>query len=121
MIENKIKVLVLGVTGMLGNTVFRVISGDDQFDVTGTARSMETPQLFPKMLTGKVMSGVDIERIDILINVLSDIKPQVVINCVGLVKQLSQVNNPLIALPLNALFPDRLAEFSALQGCFEAG
>lgn len=114
MIENKIKVLVLGVTGMLGNTVFRVLSGDDQFDVTGTARSMEMPQLFPKMLSGKIMSGVDIENIDSLINVLSDIKPQVVINCIGLVKQLTQVNNPLIALPLNALFPHRLAELCTL-------
>lgn len=114
MIENKIKVLVLGVTGMLGNTVFRVLSVDDQFDVTGTARSMEMPQLFPKMLSGKIMSGVDIENIDSLINVLSDIKPQVVINCIGLVKQLTQVNNPLIALPLNALFPHRLAELCTL-------
>jgi dTDP-4-dehydrorhamnose reductase len=37
------------------------------------------------------------------------VRPAVVINCIGLVKQLSQADDPLEALPINALLPHRLA------------
>ena len=36
------------------------------------------------------------------------------INCVGLVKQLAEANDPLSALPINALFPHRLARLCGL-------
>ena len=111
---NKIKVLVLGITGMLGSSVFSILSGDNQFRVSGTARSMVARQYFRNVHDGQIIAGVDIENLDTLIPILSDLRPQIVINCIGVVKQLSQVNNPLVTLPINSLFPHRLAELCAL-------
>jgi dTDP-4-dehydrorhamnose reductase len=48
--------------------------------------------------------------------VLDRVRPAVVINCVGLVKQLADADDPLAALPVNALLPHRLARLCALTG-----
>ena len=41
-------------------------------------------------------------------------RPDLVINCVGLVKQLADAENPLQAIPINALLPHRLARLCEL-------
>jgi dTDP-4-dehydrorhamnose reductase len=46
----------------------------------------------------------------------AQVKPDVVINCIGLVKQLAVANDPLYALPINALLPHRLARLSDMIG-----
>jgi dTDP-4-dehydrorhamnose reductase len=38
----------------------------------------------------------------------------VVINCIGLVKQLAEANDPIVALPINAMLPHRLVRLCAL-------
>jgi dTDP-4-dehydrorhamnose reductase len=47
---------------------------------------------------------------------MGDVRPDVVINCVGVVKQLSAAKDPLVSIALNALFPHRLAELCAVAG-----
>ena len=42
--------------------------------------------------------------------------PDVVVNCIGLVKQLAQAEDPLVAIPINALLPHRLARLCDLAG-----
>jgi dTDP-4-dehydrorhamnose reductase len=42
--------------------------------------------------------------------------PDVVVNCVGLVKQRAQAADPLVALPINSLLPHRLVRLCALIG-----
>ena len=44
------------------------------------------------------------------------VRPDVVINCVGLVKQLADAEDPLQAIPINALLPHRLARLCELSG-----
>ena len=48
--------------------------------------------------------------------VFTRVQPEVVINCVGLIKQLSDAKNPLTALPINAMLPHRLARLCELGG-----
>jgi dTDP-4-dehydrorhamnose reductase len=50
-----------------------------------------------------------VENADALTRLFSYIRPDVVVNCIGLVKQLAEANDPLIALPINSLLPHRLA------------
>ena len=47
----------------------------------------------------KVFSGVDVLDRDSFIHVLKKVRPNVVINCIGVVKQLSESNDPLYILP----------------------
>src|SRR3989344_258338 len=108
------KILVLGVTGMLGNTVFSVFQADDRFEVWGTLRSGAARKHFPLACHERLRAGVDVLDQDALAAALAAIKPDMVINCVGLIKQLAAANDPLTALPINAMLPHRLARLCQL-------
>ena len=110
------KVLVLGATGMLGNAVLRTFADDSRFEVTGTARSNAARQLLPEELRDLVITGIDVEQYDSLVDCFANVRPQIVINCIGLIKQLSSANDPLSALPVNAMLPHRLARLCAING-----
>ena len=103
------RVLVLGATGMLGNAMFRVLSASSIVEVYGTARNVSSKQYFSDIYSRQLLVGVDVENHDSLIKAFATIQPDVVVNCVGLVKQLADANDPLQAVPLNTLLPHRLA------------
>jgi dTDP-4-dehydrorhamnose reductase len=108
------KILVLGVTGMLGSAVFKFLS--NKYDVWGTVRSSSGKGFFSAELQEKMISGIDVLNQDELVNVLAVVKPDIVVNCVGLIKQHSNAKNPLFALPINSMFPHRLARLCGLTG-----
>lgn len=110
------KVLVLGASGMLGNAMLRVMSEGAGIDAYGTARSLGVRRLLPAELGERILTGIDVENPDTLARVLAETKPQAVINCIGLVKQLAEADDPLAALPINAMLPHRLARLCALGG-----
>jgi dTDP-4-dehydrorhamnose reductase len=110
------KVLVLGVTGMLGNAMFRVLSEQSDFRVFGSARNASACQYFPEQWQPNILGGVDVENHDSLVRLFGEVRPDVVINCVGLVKQLADADDPLQAIPINALLPHRLAALCRAGG-----
>lgn len=110
------KVLVLGVTGMLGNAVFRVFSADAAYQAWGTLRNASALRYFPQGSHARLLCGVDVLDQDTLTSAISRVRPDVVINCVGLIKQLSDAKDPLTALPINAILPHRLARLCELGG-----
>lgn len=107
---------MLGITGMLGNAVFRLFAQSPGFVIHGTARSAGSLRYFDETLRPHIHVGVDVEQHDQLVKAFSQVRPDVVINCIGLVKQLAEVEDPLAALPINALLPHRLARLTALAG-----
>jgi dTDP-4-dehydrorhamnose reductase len=108
------KVLVLGVTGMLGSTVFKLLS--ESHNVWGTLRHPSGKQYFANGLHDKLICDVNVLDQDELVSLLSEVRPDIVINCVGLIKQLPNAKDPLVALPVNAMFPQRLAKLCDLLG-----
>ena len=101
---------------MLGSTVMRFLSSFNEYHVTGTVRSQLSITYLPKFIHSSIIKGIDILEVDALERLFDKVKPEVVINCIGLVKQLSETNDPLITLPINSLFPHRLAKISANFG-----
>ena len=110
------RVLVLGATGMLGNAVLRWFADSPGYDAMGSARSAAGVRSLREDLRARVHTGVDVENLDSLARLLDSTRPHAVINCVGLVKQLAEAEDPLVALPLNALLPHRLARLCSLVG-----
>ena len=110
------KVLILGVTGMLGNTLFRYLAEDKSIGVYGTARTENAFQYFPNELSTQLIVGVDVENNESLINVFKEVQPDIVVNCIGLVKQLAEAKDPLLTIPINSLFPHRLAALCKIAG-----
>lgn len=108
------KVLVLGVSGMLGNAVFRVMHENHGWSVQGTVRFNHAPAVFSETQRKQIITGFDVLDHDALTKLFTEIRPDVVINCVGLIKQLADVDDPLITLPINAMLPHRLANLCGL-------
>lgn len=108
------KILILGASGMLGSSLFRYFSRLNGFDSYGTIRSGHIPSCYTDIEKSKLIIGVDIENSDSLINLMEKIRPDLVINCVGLIKQLESVEDPLKAIPINSLYPHRLASLCGL-------
>jgi dTDP-4-dehydrorhamnose reductase len=112
--NNNSKVLVLGAAGMLGNAVLRLFAESKGYDVIGSVRSNRASQLLPQHLTDRLICAVDVENSDSLVDLFMKVKPNVVINCIGLVKQLAEADDPLLAIPINSLLPHRLARLCAV-------
>jgi len=114
--DTKTSVLVLGASGMLGNAMLRVFADSEGHETWGSVRSAAVRQLLPSALRERVICGVDVENIDGLTRLFAEIRPNVVINCIGLVKQLPEANEPLSAIPINSLLPHRLARLCQVVG-----
>lgn len=110
------RVLVLGVSGMLGNAVMDVFSQDLFYETWGTLRSVSALRYFSEEQRSRLLVGVDVLDQDALVRTLEAVRPDVVINCVGLIKQLADAKDPLSTLPVNAMFPHRLARLCGLAG-----
>jgi len=103
------RVLVLGASGMLGNAVLRVFSQSPGFLAFGSVRSATSMRSFSQEVKENIIYGVDVENVDSLVKVFASVQPDIVINCVGLVKQLAEAEDALSAIPINSLLPHRLA------------
>lgn len=114
--DKTIRVLALGASGMLGNAVLRFFAESPGFEAFGSARSASTLVRLPAELRERIVCGVDVENVDSLARLFAKVRPDVVINCVGLVKQLAEAEDPLLAIPINALLPHRLARLCQVAG-----
>ena len=110
------RILVLGASGMLGSQVLMELSKNLSLEVFGTVRNASSLDKFPAGIRSMLKTGVDIQDVDSLARVVCDCKPTVIINCVGVVKQLAAANDPLITIPINSVFPHRLLSIANLIG-----
>jgi len=108
------KILIFGVSGMLGSTIFRYLSEQSEHTVVGTLRNQNDLYFFPKHLHDNIRLPVDVLDHDSVVRLFSEIFPDVVINCVGVIKQLASANDPLTVLPINSLLPHRLSHLCNL-------
>lgn len=114
---NDRKILVLGATGMLGHMLLRTFSHRSDFVVHATTRSREgLSRWFAPELLGRIHTSINADKFDSVVGVLEDVHPDVVINCIGVIKQLDAAKDPGACIEINALFPHCLA-----KACDEIG
>jgi dTDP-4-dehydrorhamnose reductase len=104
------RILVLGGTGMLGHEVVRTLAND--FEVHASVRDQTRSRRAGVAGVHHEFHAGD-ESLDDLI---TSVRPAVVINCIGLVKQLPEASRPVSAIRLNSLFPHEVAEACARLG-----
>jgi len=114
--ERATKVLVLGASGMLGNSVMRLFASSPGCDVFGTLRAAADVAWFAPDIRDRLVPGVDIGDLRRLAELVADVRPHVVINCIGVVKQLAEADDPLVAIPINSLLPHQLAKLCSPVG-----
>ena len=101
---------------MIGNSMIRVLSEKKEWQVFGTIRCEGARRFFSPSISSNLSINMDINKDDALVRVFSQVKPDVVINCIGLTKHHKQADDPLLAIPLNALLPHRIAELCSVAG-----
>ena len=103
------RILILGVDGMLGHKLYQVLAS--RFDVTGTIRGtcsdIRARGFFPESALVPDVNALEIARVD---DVVRRIGPDVVINCIGIVKSLEKTSGRLLNIWVNSLFPHQLYE-----------
>lgn len=106
------RVLILGVSGMLGRALWQVLGEAKGVELCGAARSRPVSDA----PDARVRLGVDVLDHAVLGALYAKARPDVVINAVGLIKQRDDAKDPLAAVPINTLLPHRLARLNRAHG-----
>jgi dTDP-4-dehydrorhamnose reductase len=100
------RVLVLGGTGMLGHVLWRTCR--ERLDAYATVRGDELGGTAAGVLDPeRTVTGVRVEEPRSIARALDETGADAVVNCIGVVKQ--AVDDPAVAIRVNALFPHQLA------------
>ena len=109
------KILVFGVTGMLGHKLYQVLG--QSFDTVGTIRGPYNGiARYGFFQTSQIASGVDASDFSSVKKVIDETKPEVVVNCVGIVKSLVDKAGMASTISLNSLLPHQLYQVCQPKG-----
>jgi len=109
------KVLILGGSGMLGHKLWQILAS--RCDTYATLRR-SPPQFLHSLNLDRshAIEGVSVEDFDSVTRAIAKIQPNVVVNCIGIVKQDAAGKDPISSITVNSLFPHRLARLTANSG-----
>jgi len=103
------RVLVLGGSGMLGHQLCRVLSA--RMEIWAAFR--EDPARYKQydfIDQDHALGGVHAEELDSVRKALETVGPDIVVNCIGIVKQRNEAKQAIPSIQVNALFPHQLAD-----------
>jgi dTDP-4-dehydrorhamnose reductase len=103
---------------MLGHKLFQALRERFPGTIATTRKSVRVSRISSvTLLSGPdVLSDVDVVDFDAFRTRLEWLAPEVIVNCVGVIKQRDEAKNPIPSITLNALFPHRLAETAGAWG-----
>lgn len=108
------KMVILGATGMLGHKMFQIIR--KAFSNTlGMVREDVKQPPFANMalLQGNdIIQGVDATDFSRLQGLIDEIRPDYIVNCIGIIKQRDASRQAIPSITLNSLLPHQLAAFA---------
>ncbi len=109
------RLLILGGGGMLGHKLWQVCRTgfDTSVTVRGPAAAYRRYGVFDE---SRLIPGVDASDFDSVIRAVGIARPDAVVNCIGIVKQLAAARDPIQSVAVNALFPHRVAAFCEATG-----
>lgn len=101
------KIIVLGISGMIGSCIFTELSKQSKLNVFGTLRNLTMKYKFSSELQEK---AILFKNLDDVSNLLDEYKPSIIINCIGLTKHRKEINNIQNAIYINSIFPYNLRD-----------
>ena len=106
------KILILGSSGLLGNTLTKYFFQKNSFQTFGTLRDFSKISFFREKYHKNFVQFSNILDFIELEKKIKDIKPNVIINCLGITNKYRIVNFDLVQqyIKINSLFPHKLCE-----------
>jgi dTDP-4-dehydrorhamnose reductase len=105
------KILIIGGSGMLGHKLVEV--WQDRFNVWTTIRNnFQQYERYKIFNSDKTFENINIQNISLVRETIKQIKPNVVVNAVGVIKQVPLAKNIIDTLTINSIFPHQLSELT---------
>lgn len=106
------RILIFGITGMLGHILWQKFKED--FEVYGTVRESKEDLIEKYLLfkngSGNINDNVNAMAKDSIDKAIEMVNPDVVVNCIGIIKQAKEAGDALLSISINALFPHILTK-----------
>ena len=109
-------VMIMGVNGMLGNILFKYFCLKTNLNTFGALRNRNKLKNDKYMYKDKNIYESNFIDNNNLKKLIQMVKPEIIINCVGIVKQHPCSNDPLISISVNSLFPHKLHKLCEYLG-----
>lgn len=100
------KILVLGATGLLGHTLFQVLSKIKNYEVFGTIRESNSKAYFTDVLAANLIVAKDLSDVTQIDNLIERLTPHVIINCIAVPRNVK--SSELEIFKIYSLLPQRL-------------
>ncbi len=108
------KLLILGAAGMLGHQLF--LTASPHLETWATVRDPGAIPTDAPLDRGRILAGVEADRFDTVVRAFDTVRPDVVVSCIGVVKQRGEAKDPIVSLTVNSLFPHRVAALCGSSG-----
>lgn len=107
------RLLILGGAGMLGHKLW--LTAAPRLETWATVRDASALPAdgFDR---DRLITGVQAGQFDTVVRALATARPDVVVSCIGVVKQRDDAKDPLVSIAVNSLFPHRLAALCRATG-----
>ncbi|MDD4907498.1 MAG: SDR family oxidoreductase [Candidatus Omnitrophica bacterium] len=110
------RILILGGSGMLGHAAWQSFRND--FDTYVTLRGAFAENARFKLFDRKkTICGARAEDFPAFEKSINTVKPDVILNCIGIVKQTKEASDPTKSIEVNSLFPHKLAVLCRRNDC----
>ena len=103
--------MILGATGLLGHKTLEVLAR--RYSVVGTCRQESTRQTSN---IHSIIPGVDAHAFESVVRIVNEVRPTVIVNCVGIVKSRVSVLGAAMTERVNGDFPLQLADLCSNEG-----
>jgi len=107
------RLVILGGTGMLGHALWEIIPSRIPDTYTTIRKGRKDYGCDDLYADDKVIEYVDITDLQLLKGVFNAIRPDVILNCIGITKRREEADNPIPSIVINALFPHKLARLAS--------
>lgn len=97
---------------MLGHKLFQ--SWNSKFEVFTTLRNdFSSYEKFNIFDSDKVFENVKAENYDKVCEIIKTVQPDVIVNAIGIIKQINTAKNVIKTLSINSIFPHQLSQIAA--------
>jgi dTDP-4-dehydrorhamnose reductase len=111
--DSFMKILILGAGGMIGHKMYEVLSKQYPDTYSCFRKPFEQYKAFNLFDPNKVLEKIDVQPFEQLENALNELRPNVILNCVGITLRKEEIKDLNYCLEVNSFLPQRLKCWSA--------
>ena len=106
------RILILGSSGLIGNTITKYFLNKSDYETFGFLRNSKKISIFKNKYHNNFIFKEDIRDFRKVEKTLKRYKPDLIINCIGITNKFTKTNTKFIdeLIYINALFPHKLHE-----------